>query len=77
MPKKTVCPRCGYDCESTESVFVCDHCGFAFSRCASSFQCEEIFRGTIKTESTVTQTIEQCARAGGEGTPIVLRIGGN
>lgn len=77
MERNILCPHCGAACENRGSVFLCLNCGFAFGNYETSFLSQAIFSGTIKTESTVTQTIEQCARAGGEGTPIVLRIGGN
>lgn len=77
MERDILCPRCGTTCENRGSVFACRNCGFAFGRYETSFLSQAIFSGTIKTESTVTQTIEQCVGKGGDGTSIVLRIGGN
>ena len=77
MEENILCLRCGSVCEERGSVFACHNYGFAFGRYETSFLTRAIFSGTIKTESTVTKPIEQPVGKGGEGSPIVLRIGGN
>jgi tRNA(Ile2) C34 agmatinyltransferase TiaS len=77
MEENILCPRCGSSCDGKGSVFACHKCGFAFGRYETSSLSKSIFSGTIKTESTVTQKIERPVGTGGEGKPIVLRIGGN